>query len=125
MGTTAVCGKNGRVTLGAVIAEVTGWKLDEEYDLLDATHMDGGGEHEDILGIHKWSGSFTSQVYSAEIGAVSAATFEVDRNSTAANKPKWSGAIKVGRRSVAPDVNGKVQYEYTFNGQLAVTIATA
>ena len=122
--TSAVHGKSGVVSIGGVIAEVTTWNVSRTAAADEATSMTSAGNQEFVEGLRGWTGAFTTVVYATKIGLQSAATFQVGA-SAASNQPAITGAIIITDEPVQVDVNGVVQYQYTFTGTGACNIAVS
>jgi len=122
--TNAVHGKSGVVNIGGAIAEVSQWSMSRVTDATEATSFDSAGNREYVEGLFGWTGSFTSLVFANKTGLESAATFQVGA-AAGANTPTFAGAIIITDEPVAVDVNGVVQYAYTFTGTGANTVAVA
>jgi hypothetical protein len=123
MATAAIHGKSGKVTVGSAVAEVTSWSMSRTTAADDATSMDSSGNAEFIDGLFNWSGSFTTLVYGGLVGAQAAATFSTAA-AASATTPTFSGAIIITDEPIQVEVNGVVQYQYTFQGTGACTVAT-
>lgn len=122
--TNAVHGKSGVVSIGGTISEVTQWSMSRVTDASEATSFTSAGNREYVAGLFGWTGSFTTLVFANKTGLQSAATFQVGATA-AANAPVFTGSIIITDEPVAVDVNGVVQYAYTFTGTGTCTAATS
>ncbi len=104
MGTTAVCGYNGTVSLGG---EIRKWTFTEEIETLDATSMSSVGEKEYIACLKKGSGTIETLSPIGDVGAQASAEFTNDLDSFTAD-------IIVTNINVPVVVNGIVVYSYSF-----------
>jgi hypothetical protein len=114
MATGAVCGSTGSVSLGGEILE---WTLNELQDTIDATNMQtSGGFREYIACLKSCTGTFTSNIPVAVLGAHAAVDFVNAKNTYTGNIIITSNAKKV-------IVSDKVGYTYSWESTGAFSIS--
>ncbi len=127
MVTAAVTGKAGVVKIGAsTVAEVTAWSVDRPVEAILATSMDSAGNNEYVEGLKGWSGSFTSLLYDAlvAVGGAQAGTFQVGAVASA-GAPILTGSVIITNEPVAVTVEGRTEWQYSFQGTGALTTVIA
>ncbi len=126
-------GKGGQVKVGGtptLVASVTKWSLSESVDVADSTAM-GDAAQNHIAGIPKWNGSIDAQYDPADtagqvtltIGA--SISLKLYSDGSAAGKKYKSGTATITGISVDTALTDVVKTSFTFEGNGALTTATA
>ena len=123
MTTAAVHGKSGKLSLGgSEVLEVTNWSMARPTETADATSFTSGGNRERITGLKDRTGSFTCLRFQNIAGSVLVGTFQVGQ-SAASNQPTFAGSVVITDEPVTVPVDGRVEYEYSFEWTGAETVA--
>lgn len=126
-------GKDGVIDIGssALIANVTGWNINETSDTVETTIMGGDGWKYNIATLKEWSGGCDVDYDPADTdGQVAAAvgtsfTLKVYPRGTTVSYKYLTGSAIVTASGKTSTVAGKVVGSISFKGTGALTIATA
>jgi predicted secreted protein len=124
MSSTAVTGKNGKVIIGAEVAEIRNWKIARPQDTHDTSSMSSGGNREKKHGMKDWNGTFETIKYVDLSGTSVVASFYVGASATAST-PIYSGTILISDAPVNVPYDDVVNYEHAFEGSGPCTPATS
>lgn len=114
----AVAGKNGTVSVGSAVAQISGWSLNEEVGDGEFVSSNTSGWASRVAGPGKWNGSFR-QKYDGSIpvtvGQTVTLTLTIDSGGT---NDAYTGNAMI--LSIAPAVDletaSPVEVVYTFGG---------
>ena len=105
------------------IAGVRSWTLDQTVEAVESTGFDSSGHRTYTVGTDGWSGTFNGFKDGAPLTIGSIVGLELRESATATQQ--YRGSVIITDLSVNVTVDGLVEYNYTYQGNDALMIATA
>ena len=121
MATAAVHGKNGKVTIGTEVAEVSNWSGTFLTAQSDTPSFSSSGWMDHVDGLKSFEVSFESYVFLNKQGDQASAIFQTN-TSVASNTPSFSCRIAIENMGVATPVDDKIVWTYDCKSKGPVSI---
>lgn len=119
-------GGSVKTVVGTVETDRTGireWGIDYSVAVLDGRGFDDAGVPNPVIGPKEWGGSFAGPKEGVPMAIAGTAVSLKLYEGTAAGQ-FWLGSVLVTEVHPAVNVDGLVEYNYTFVGSGALTVAT-
>lgn len=119
-----IAGKTGWVEAASLVAGINTWSLDDTQEALETTDFSASGDATFIIGVHRWSGTFTGYKDGAPLN-LSANSVSIWLAQGSASTTAFHGMGYITGRHAGADVAGVATMGYDFIGTGSITSPTA